>query len=174
MGSNTLRALDCNRCKAASKLTMCAGCKKTTNINHCLAHCSSFLVLGVNDRVNIVKSSKSCAICLHPSHTSDKCLNKSKDNYICGIDDCMSHHHPCLHGSTDTFVTSVNVLLRQQSQAVSVDSEGAYLPIGNWHDRVQYQEDSYPMAETLTGLRLVCKSVGDGGGNSEGRGGRTS
>ena len=70
VGSNTLRALDCQRCKASSKLYSCAGCKKTSNINHCLAHCSSFMVLGVDDRVSIVKTSKSCAICLHPSHTS--------------------------------------------------------------------------------------------------------
>ena len=161
VGSNTLRALDCARCKSASKLTNCAGCKKTSNINHCLAHCSSFMVLGVNDRVNIVKSSKSCAVCLHPSHTSDKCLNKSKDNYICGIDNCQSHHHPCLHGSTDTFVTAVNVLLRQQYRAVSTGSEDAFLPLGDVHDRVQYQEDSYAVEESMAGLRLVCKTVGE-------------
>ena len=164
VGSNILRALDCGRCKAASKLTSCAGCRKTSNINHCLAHCSSFMVLGVNDRVNIIKSSKSCAVCLHPSHTSDKCLNRNKDNYICGIDNCQSHHHPCLHGSTNTFVTAVNVLLRQQYRAVSIDSQDAFLPLGDVHDRVQYQEDSYALGETMSGLRLVCKTVGETSG----------
>ena len=189
VGSNTLRALNCARCKAAAKLASCAGCKNTTNLNHCLAHCSSFMMLGVHDRVNIVKTSKSCAICLHPSHTSDRCLNKSKDNYICGIDNCQSHHHPCLHGSTDTFVTSVNVLLRQQSQAVLCGDQQAYLPIENLHDRVQYMEDSYPIEScpvakykrnescpvatprvghveaSLTERKLVSKSAGGNGGN---------
>ena len=99
VGSNTLRALDCARCKASSKLSSCAGCKKTSNISHCLAHCSSFMVLSVEDRVKVVKTSRSCAVCLHPSHTSDKCLSKNKDNYVCGIDNCQSHHHPVLHGS---------------------------------------------------------------------------
>ena len=153
VGSNTLRALDCARCKAAAKLSSCAGCKKTSNINHCLAHCSSFMVMGVNDRVNVVKASKSCAVCLHPSHTTDRCLNKNKDNYICGFDNCQSHHHPYLHGSTDTFVTSVNVLLRQQSRAVLSGNQQAYKPIENWHDRVQYLEDSYPIEESLKDTR---------------------
>ena len=147
VGSNTLRALDCARCKAAAKLTSCAGCKKTSNINHCLAHCTSFMVMGVDDRVNVVKTSKSCAVCLHPSHTTDRCLNKSKDNYICGVDNCQSHHHPSLHGSADTFATSVNVLLRQQSKAVLCGSQQAYQPIEDWHDRVQYYEDSYSIKE---------------------------
>ena len=123
------------------------------------------MVLGVNDRVNIIKTSRSCAVCLHPSHTSDKCLSKSKDNYICGIDNCQSHHHPCLHGSTDTFVTAVNVLLRQQYKAVSVGSEDAFLPLGDVHDRVQYQEDSYSLGESMAGMRLVCKTVGVNSGN---------
>ena len=156
--SNTLRALDCARCKASSKLSVCAGCKKTSSINHCLAHCSKFMVLSVEDRVKVVKTSKSCAVCLHPSHTSDKCLSKNKDNYICGIDNCQSHHHPVLHGSSDVFVTSVNVLLRQQSQAVIAASEGAYLPIGDWHERVQYEHDSFPVDDSVIGGVLVCKT----------------
>ena len=73
------------------------------------------MVLSFKDRSDIVKTAKACAICLHPSHTADRCYNKDKDNYICGANGCQSHHHPCLHGSRDTCVTAVNVLLRQQS-----------------------------------------------------------
>jgi hypothetical protein len=85
VGSNTLLALDCQRCKFASKLTNCPGCKKTSGINHCLLHCEGFMVLSVKDRVDIVKSAKCCAICLHSSHTTDKCFSKDKDNHICGV-----------------------------------------------------------------------------------------
>ena len=88
VGSNTLRDLDCQRCKLASKLTNCPGCKKTSGINHCLLHCEGFMVLSVKDRVDIVKSSRSCAICLHSFHTTDKCFSKDKDNHICGVNGC--------------------------------------------------------------------------------------
>ena len=88
VGSNSLRPLECQRCKFSSKLTKCAGCKKTSNINHCLLHCPEFNLLSVVDKTNVVKSSKSCAICLHPSHTSDKCDFKDKDKNICGMDGC--------------------------------------------------------------------------------------
>lgn len=73
------------------------------------------MVLSFKDRSDIVKTAKACAICLHPSHTADRCYNKDKDKYIFGVNGCQSHHHPCLHGSRDTCVTAVNVLLRQQS-----------------------------------------------------------
>ena len=42
VASNTLRPLECPRCKYSSKLTSCAGCKKTSNISHCLLHCPGF------------------------------------------------------------------------------------------------------------------------------------
>ena len=60
VGSNTLRPLECPRCKYSSKLSLCAGCKKTSGINHCLLHCPSFNVLSVNDKVNIVNDFLSC------------------------------------------------------------------------------------------------------------------
>ena len=130
IGSNTLRALECLRCKGARKLTHCPGCKQTSNITHCLLHCESFMVLSVKDRAEVVKGAQACAICLHLSHTADKCYNRNKDSYICGVNGCQSHHHPCLHGSRDTYVTGVNVLLRQQTQAVTVDCRDALEPIG--------------------------------------------
>ena len=143
IGSNVLRPLECPRCKYSSKLTSCAGCKKTANINHCLLHCPVFNALSVNDKVTAVKGSKSCAVCLHPTHVTDKCDFKDKDKNICGIDGCQSHHHPCLHGSKDAFVTGVNVLLLQQVQAVAGDIPQDCVPVSNWLDRQQYVYDSY-------------------------------
>ena len=70
LASNSLRPLDCTRCKFASKLTSCAGCKKTSNINHCLLHCPTYNALSVEDKTTLVKSTKICAIYLHPSQTS--------------------------------------------------------------------------------------------------------
>ena len=90
------------------------------------------MVLSVKDRADFVKTAKACAICLHPSHTADRCYNKDKDNYICGVNACQSHHHPFLHGSRDTYVTAVNVLLRQQTTSVTAACEEAYLPMGDW------------------------------------------
>ena len=140
IGSNTLRPLECQRCKFSSKFSSCAGCKKTSNIGHCLLHCPNFNLLSVNDKVAIVKSSKSCAICLHPSHTSDKCDYRDRDKNICGFDGCKSHHHPCLHGSKDTYVTGVNVLLMQQvKECVEIES---------WFDRQQYVHDSFALDTT--------------------------
>ena len=61
----------------------------------------------------------------------------------CGIEGCPSHHHPCLHGSKDTYVTGVNVLLMQQVQAVTSEIPGECVPVNNWEDRDQYIYDSY-------------------------------
>ena len=154
VGSNTLRPLECPRCKYSAKLTSCAGCKKTTNINHCLLHCPSFNLLSVVDKVNVVKSSKSCAICLHPSHTSDRCDFRSQDKNICGMDGCVSHHHPCLHGSKDIYVTGVNVLLLQQVQAVAADAPTGCVPVGDWFDRQQYVLDSFAVSKTQREIEL--------------------
>ena len=96
-------------------MSYCAGCHKTASITHCLLYYKSYMVLSVKDRADLVRSSKTCAICLHSSHTADKCFNKDKDNYVCGVGGCQSHHHPSLHGSKDIYVTGVNVLLRQRT-----------------------------------------------------------
>ena len=143
VGSNSLRPLECQRCKFSSKLTKCAGCKKTSNINHCLLHCPEFNLLSVVDKTNVVKSSKSCAICLHPSHTSDKCDFKDKDKNICGMDGCQSHHHPCLHGSKDAYVTGVNVLLMQQIKEVAHDTPQGCVEVSDWLNREKFIQDSY-------------------------------
>jgi hypothetical protein len=162
VGSNTLRTLECPRCKASSKQTYCAGCKKTANVTHCLLHCESFMVLSVKERADVVKTSKSCPICLHSSHTADRCYNKDKDNYICGVNGCQSHHHPCLHGSKDIYVTGVNVLLRQQTQAVTTACQDAFLPVGNWMEREQYMYDSW-VGDSVTGQgegQIFCQAAG--------------
>ena len=143
IGSNVLRSLECPRCKYSSKLTSCAGCKKTSNISHCLLHCPVFNAFSVEDKVRAVKDSKSCAVCLHPSHTTDKCDFKDKEKNICGMDGCSSHHHPSLHGSKDIFVTGVNVLLLQQVRAISREIPEDCVLITNILDRHQYVHDSY-------------------------------
>ena len=143
VGSNTLRAQECPRCKASDKFTYCAGCKKTAGINHCLLHCEGFMVLSVKERVDLVKSSKSCAICLHPSHTTDRCFNKDKDNHICGVNGCPSHHHPMLHGSKDVYVTGVNALLRQRYEAITTTGLPKFVPVDDWVSRDQYESDSF-------------------------------
>ena len=102
------------------------------------------MVLSVKDRVDIVKSAKHCAICLHPSHTTDKCFNKDKDNHICGVAGCTSHHHPVLHGSKDIYVTGVNTLLAQRLEALTTTGVPEFIPYDQWASRRQYSSDSYP------------------------------
>ena len=97
VNSNQLRSADCNRCKfAPNNLTNCVGCKKTSNIDHCLLHCGQFLCLGVEDRVKLVKSVNGCVVCLHTGHQAATCNYKDKSNWICGISGCRSHHYPTL------------------------------------------------------------------------------
>ena len=143
VGSNTLRALDCQRCKTSNKLNHCPGCKKSSHITHCLLHCEGFMVLSVKDRVDIVKSAKHCAVCLHPSHTTDKCYNKEKDTHLCGVNGCASHHHPSLHGSNDLFVTGVNALLRQREVEFTTAGLSDLIDVDDWLSRRQFIEDSH-------------------------------
>ena len=117
------------------------------------------MVLSVKDRGDIVKAAKACAICLHSSHTADRCYNKDKDIYICGVNGCQSNHHPCLLGSKDSYVTGVNVLLRQQSTAVTTACHDAYQPVGDWLEREQYVYDSYlDNTPAQEGVSVVCKA----------------
>ena len=153
VGSNTLQALDCQRCKLASKLTNCPGCKKTSAFNHCLLHCEEFMVLSVKDRVDIVKSSRSCAICLHSSHTTDKCFSKDKDHHICGFNGCPSHHHPTLHGSRDVYVT------RQRLVAVTTVGVPEFLPVDDWVSSGQYILDSFPPVSSTYSATLCRTAV---------------
>ena len=102
------------------------------------------MVLSVKDRVDIVKSAKHCAICLHPSHTTDRCYNKDKDNHICGVNGCPSHHHPSLHGSRDVYVTGVNALLAQRHAALTTTGVPDFVPINDWASRKKFVHDSFP------------------------------
>ena len=144
IGSNTLHTLDCQRCKNSGKLISCPGCKQTSSISHCLLHCEGYMVLSVKDRVDMVKSAKFCAICLHPSHTTEKCFNKDKDSHICGVNGCSSHHHPSLHGSKDIYVTGVNALLSQGHQALTTTGVPSHISIDDWASRIKFLDDSYP------------------------------
>ena len=102
------------------------------------------MVLSVKDRVDMVKSAKFCAICLHPSHTTEKCFNKDKDSHICGVNGCSSHHHPSLHGSKDIYVTGVNALLSQGHQALTTTGVPSHISIDDWASRIKFLDDSYP------------------------------
>ena len=136
------------------------GCDKTSNIDHCVLHCPSFTILGVEDRVKKLETYRGCAVCLHPTHTADKCKYRSMDNWICGVGNCKSHHHPVLHGSRNTYASGVNVLIRQQREAVTMDNEEAFLPIENVQDRIQFIHDSYPIDNMLYqgGNSVVCST----------------
>jgi len=145
VASNTLRPLECSRCKYSAKLSSCAGCKKTSDINHCLLHCPAYNSMSLAEKVNVVKSSRSCAVCLHPSHTSDRCDFKDKIQNICGMDGCKSHHHPSLHGSQDVYVAGVNILRLQQRREIAVDTPAGCLQVEDWFQRQQYTQDSFPV-----------------------------
>ena len=91
--SNQLRRSECNRCKFAAKnIPSCLGCKKSSNIDHCLLHCGQFICLGVEDRVKLVRGGNACAVCLSAGHQAGSCNYKDKNNWVCGIDGCNSHH----------------------------------------------------------------------------------
>ena len=132
--SNQLRTADCNRCKFASKnLSSCVGCKKTNNIDHCLLHCVQYSALGVEDRVRLVKNANGCAVCLNTSHLADSCNYKEKNNWVCGLEGCRSHHHPTLHGSKDIFV-KINTVVGEQSR---------FEEVTDWDARADYLHDSF-------------------------------
>ena len=156
VASNTLRPLDCSRCKYSSRLSSCAGCKKSSNINHCLLHCPTYNSMSLTDKVTVVKNSMSCAVCLHPSHTSDRCDFKDKDQNICGMDGCKSHHHPSLHGSQDIYVAGVNVLWLQQEKEVAIDTPAGCFQIKDWFQRQQFTQDSFPVA-----FKNRCEEIDD-------------
>ena len=108
--SNVLRPANCRRCPNAAKTGLtCPGCKKSgSKLTHCLAHCSSYNMLNVDGKVDILKQAQGCGICIAYNHQSDQCRYKDSSKSICGFDDCKSHHHPSLHGSKDKFVTAIN------------------------------------------------------------------
>ena len=132
--SNQLRKSDCNRCKFASKnISCCFACKKSSNVDHCLLHCGHFMSVGVDSRVQMVKGNNACAVCLNGGHQAANCNYKDKNNWVCGIDGCSSHHHPALHGSRDTFV-KINTL---------VVGDTRFQEITDWESREEYQHGSY-------------------------------
>ena len=62
-----------------------------------------------------------------------------------------------LHGSTNVYVTGVNVLLRQQTKAVTIASQNAFLPVTDWLERGEYFYDSWidEDVDTTLGLQVL-------------------
>ena len=142
VNSNQLRRAECNRCKFASKnQSSCIGCKKNGNIDHCLLHCGQYLCLGLEDRVKLVKTCSACAVCLSSSHLAANCNYKDKGNWVCGMEGCVSHHHPTLHGSRDVYVKISTVVL----------GDSRFQDVTDWEDRENYLHDSYQVTEEVTG-----------------------
>ena len=69
----------------------------------------------------------------------------------------MVVHHIMLHGSTDVYMTGVNTLLRQQTQAATTASQGAFLPVTYWLERGEYFYDSWidEDVDTTLGLQVL-------------------
>ena len=111
MHSNTVRAMDCIRCRyIGQQVSSCSGCSMTKDLDHCLYHCEGFMAEGVEKRAEMAKRGNYCPVCLFPGHTAASCKNADNSRYICGVKSCTKHHHPVLHGSRDKYVTSVNVV----------------------------------------------------------------
>lgn len=110
--TNSFRPSSCRRCKHAKTgqaAKPCPGCTKVgKDLNHCLGHCPKYSMESVTGKTDMVKRSGACVVCLGVGHGADDCNFKDKDNSVCGLDGCTSHHHPSLHGSKDKFVTSVS------------------------------------------------------------------
>ena len=138
VNSNQLRSQDCNRCKfAPNNINNCIGCKKSSNVDHCLLHCGQYICLGVEERVKLVRNANSCAICLHGGHQSGACGYRDKSNWVCGISGCSSHHHPTLHGSADAYV-KINVIQVEQSR---------FEDVTDWESRADFVQDSFVVNE---------------------------
>ena len=126
---------------------------------HCIAHCVKYLTLAVDDIVNIIKTSRSCAVCLHPSHQTQDCKLKDSANYVCSLDQCTAHHHPSLHGSKDPFIVKINALSTTpsypehscviQSQTVLALPQGEHAPVTDWQSRAQYVDGDWNFMDSL-------------------------
>jgi hypothetical protein len=113
-------AVDVNNCVKCSSWTAkggsrtCPACGHTVAegqlIGHCLAHCQKYEAMTVDQRSKCVESVQWCPIHLSSTHNLDSCAQKNDSRLICGVNGCSKHHHRSLHGSTTTFVLSVNSL----------------------------------------------------------------
>ena len=83
--------------------------KTGPSLKHCLAHCTSYLAENVAGKATMLVRSKNCVICLHPNQGVDKCFDKDNTKRVCGLDGCVSHHHPSLHGAKDPQVANCSV-----------------------------------------------------------------
>ena len=62
-------------------------------MKHCLAHCAKYIRENVERRARMVVRDDACVICLHPHHTADKCYDRDKEERVCGLEGCKSHHY---------------------------------------------------------------------------------
>ena len=117
-GSVNGTAADINNCVKCStwvardgRYTCCA-CGHTASegqpIRHCLMHCPKYESMTVDQRSKCVEDAHWCPVHLSSSHGYDACTHKNDSRVVCGINGCSKHHHRSLHGSTTTFVLSVN------------------------------------------------------------------
>ena len=92
----------------------CPACGHTATegqlIGHCLPHCQKYQSMSVDQRSKCVESVQWCPIHLSSTHSLEGCAQKSDSRLVCGVNGCTKHHHRSLHGSTTTFVLSVNCL----------------------------------------------------------------
>ena len=102
-----------------------------------MLHCEQYLCLGVEDRVKLVRNANACAVCLNAGHQAATCNYKDKDNWVCGMRGCRSHHHPTLHGSKDGFIR-INTLVVEQSR---------FEDVIDWDSREGYRYDSFLVNE---------------------------
>ena len=100
---------------------LCPACRHQVSegnpIGHCLEHCQTYVSMTANQRSDCVRDANWCPVHLLSTHNLDACAQKCDSRYICGVNSCDKHHHRTLHGSTTTFVTSVNTLQAEGEQS---------------------------------------------------------
>ncbi|HBK83937.1 MAG TPA: hypothetical protein DDZ41_10155 [Flavobacterium sp.] len=96
----------------------CIHCKKD---GHTIMRCHQFLALPVNDRIQTVKTLKSCENCLNPSHSLANCPNQTLCRY------CQQKHHSLLHVSNNNALSfqTQPIQSNMQSNSVSQTSSSA-------------------------------------------------
>ena len=108
----------CRRCQtwvARDKIHTCPGCGRGTpvgeRVHHCLEHCGAYMNMTPDQRSSCVESAKWCPVHLLGTHNITECKMTNDPRFICGIDNCTKHHHKSLHGSSTTFVATINTTI---------------------------------------------------------------
>ena len=119
-GAVNRTVLDINNCIRCSSWVAkggsrtCPACGHAASegepIGHCLLHCAKYEAMSADQRSKCVEGAQWCPIHLSSTHNLESCAQKNDNRLVCGINGCTKHHHRSLHGSTTTFVLSVNSL----------------------------------------------------------------